>query len=190
MELKGKAKEMMDYLPQYWQDIEEMKYILHSQGIEFESLTEEVKNILNDAYILTASEKRISQWEKRLKLPPTGTLDERRMAVLRYIAMNSKLSGTLIKSLVASAYNNARAKVDFKDSTINVIVVPLPEHFLDELDFSILEDQLELRKPCHIGLHVERGYSKWGDVKDTIRTWGDVKNDFKNWEGVYLYIPY
>lgn len=189
MELSGKGKEMMEHLPPYWHDVEEMQHILHSEGVEFELLTEEVKNILKDAYIMTASEKRISDWEKRLKLPPTGTLDDRRKAVLQYIANNSKLSSTVIKSLVASLYNNARSKVDFDDSTINVTVVPLPERFLDELDFSLLKNQLELRKPCHIGLHVERGYSKWGDVKDTIRTWGDVKNNFKNWEGVYLYIP-
>lgn len=189
MELSGKGKELMEHLPPYWHDVEEMQHIFHSEGVEFELLTEDVRNILKDAYIMTASEKRVSDWERQLKLPPTGTLDDRRMVILQYIASNSKLSGTVIKSLVASLCNNARANVNFNDSTINVTVVPLPEHFLDELDFSLLENQLELRKPCHIGLNIKRGYSKWGDVKDTIPTWGDVKNNLKHWEGVYLYIP-
>ena len=190
MELSGKSKEMMEYLPQYWHDIEEMKHILNSQGIEFESLTEEVKTILNDAFILSASESRILEWEKRLKLPPVGTLDERRMAVLRYIAMNSKLTGSGIKALVFALYNEARSIVTLEDSTINVLVIPLPEHQLGELDLSILVNQLEPRKPCHIGLVVERFICTWGDVKDgRLRSWGEFCTQIKTWEDVLMYIP-
>lgn len=189
MELSGKAKEMMSYLPQYWHDFEEMKQILHTEGIEFESLTEEIKNVLRDAFITSSSEKRISQWEKQLKLPPIGTLQERRMAILQYFAVNLKLSPKVIESLVASFYNDARAKVEFLDSTIYVTIIPLPEHSMDELDFSMLLTQLEMRKPCHIGVNVERGYSSWQNIKDNFESWNDVKTRFKTWEEVLMYIP-
>lgn len=183
------ANRMMNYLPLYWHDVLEMSQILSSEGYEFELMTEEVKNVLKDAFIMSASEERLAQWENTLKLAPVGTLYDRRMAILQYFTTNSKLSATVIKRSASSLYNNARVKVDFNDSTINVLIIPLPEHFLDELDFSILEKQLEYRKPCHIGLRITRGYSKWGDVKNDFQTWGDAKNNFKDWEWVYLYIP-
>ncbi len=181
---------MMEYLPQYWHDIEEMKQILHTEGIEFDSLSNELKLVLNDAFIMSSSEERVRQWEKALKLAPIGTLHDRRVAILQYFATNLKLSSEVIKSLVASIYDDARSHVYFEDSEIKVLIIPLPEHATDELDFSLLMRQLEVRKPCHIGVSVERFISSWQDVRDgRLRTWGDFKTNLKTWDDVLTYIP-
>ena len=190
MDLSGKAKEMMSYLPQYWHDMREMKQILHTEGIEFEQLTDELKNLLMDAFIMSSSEKRVSQWEKQLKLPSIGTLQERRIAILQYFATNLKLSPTVIKSLVASIYGEVRSTVTFADSEIKVLITPLPERQNDEIDCSILMKQLEIRKPCHIGASVERFICSWQDVRDgRLRSWGDFKTDMKTWGDILMYIP-
>ena len=170
-------------------EIEEMKQILKSEAIEFDELHGVIQRVLVDAFITTATEERIAEWEKWLKLPPTGTLEERRMAVLRYFSVISKLNDQAIKTLVAQLYNGARAFSQFEDSEIKITVVPLPERFMDELDFSLLLDQLYYRKPCHIGASVERAYSTWQDINDNHETWGTVKSKFKNWEEVLMYIP-
>ena len=189
MQLVLRAKEMMEYLPPYWHENEEMKRILHAQSVEIDRLHEDAFVILNDAFLLTMGEKRIVEWEKWLKLPPTGSLEDRRLQIMRYFGVISKLNEEAIKVLVATLHDDARAKVQIIDSDIKITVIPLPENSLDELDFTKLTEQLTIRKPCHLGLVIVRGYSNWGDVKNTIQTWGDVKNDFKNWEGVFLYIP-
>ena len=183
------AERMMSYLPEYWHPIEEMKRIFEVMGVEFDDLSEDSQRILLDAFIMSASESRIVEWEKWLKLAPTGTLEQRRLSVLQRFSVISKLTDRSIKSLVASLYNNARALTQFEDSTIKITVVPLPENFTDELDFTALLEQLNTRKPCHLGVIAERGYSDWGDVAENFNSWASVKNEFKNWEEVLMYIP-
>ena len=180
---------MINYLPVYWHTIEEMKKILYAESVEFESLSKRSQEILLDAFIMSASEKRISEWEKALNLPASGTLEERRWVILQYFAVISKLTDQSIKSLVASLYKGARAFNKFEDSAIKIIVVPLPENFTDELDFSLLYKQLETRKPQHLGVEIERGYSDWGDIAENHESWGTVKKKFKTWEEVLMYIP-
>ena len=189
MQLVLRAKEMMEYLPPFWHENEEMKRILHAQSVEIDGLHEDAFIIINDAFLMTMGESRIAEWEKWLKLPPTGTIEDRRSQIMQYFGVITKLNEQSIKVLVATLHDEARANVQIVDSDIKITVIPLPENALDELDFTKLAEQLTIRKPCHLGLVIVRGYSKWGDVKDTIQTWGDVKTDFKNWEGVFLYIP-
>lgn len=180
---------MMEYLPPYWHEVSEMKEILETEGVELDDLIPKGRQVLLDAFIMTASESRISEWERWLKLSPSGTLDERRMQILRNFSVISKLSDDSIKALVKSLYDGARALNQFDDSEIKITVVPLPENFMDDLDLSILLEQLEYRKPCHIGVSAERAYSCWQDIYDNFDTWGDVKNTFKSWEEVLMYIP-
>lgn len=189
MQLVLRAKKMMEYLPPYWHENEEMKRILHAQSVEIDGLHEDAFVILDDAFLSTMGEKRIREWETWLNLPPTGTLEDRRSQIMRYFGVITKLNEESIKVLVATLNDGARAKVQIVDSDIKITVIPLPENYLDELDFTKLTEQISIRKPCHLGVVIVRGYSSWNDVKTTIQTWGDVRNDFKNWEGVFLYIP-
>lgn len=189
MQLVFRAKEMMEYLPPFWHDNEEMKRILHAQSVEIDGLHEDAFVILNDAFLATMGEKRIREWETWLNLPPTGTIEDRRLQIMQYFGVISKLNEEAIKVLVATLHNDARAKVQILDSDIKITVVPLPEHQSDELDFTQLSNQITIRKPCHLGLSIERGYSTWGGVRDgRLRSWGEVRT-LKNWEDVLLYVP-
>lgn len=183
------AKRMMSWLPRFWHENAEMKEILKAQGAEFERIKERSNRITTDAFILTASESRIAEWEKDLRLPPTGTLEERRLKVYSYYAVALKFNSESIKTIVSQLYNGARAYPRFVDGEFKITVVPLPERFMDELDFSLLLNQIEALKPCHLGASAERGYSTWGDIKDNFENWEAVKKHFKNWEEVLMYIP-
>ena len=166
-----------------------MKRILHAQSVELTDSHEEAFVILTDAFLTTMGESRIREWEIWLKLPPTGTLEERRSRIAQKFGVVSKLNEREIKTLVATLHNDARAKVQLLDSDIKITVIPLPEHQTDELDFTSLTSQLSVRKPCHLGLIIERGYSTWGGVRDgRLRSWGEVRA-LKDWEEVLLYIP-
>ena len=182
------AKRMMESLPLYWHEYEEMEELLKAMGVEIDELTDDAEAIIDDAFILTMGESRIEEWEKWLKLPPNGTLDDRRMAILSYFAVISKMTRESIQTLVATLYNDARAIVRFKDSTLKVTIKPLPEHDTETIDFSLLLKQLNSRKPCHITLKVDRYISTWGEVKQGFTSWGDVKNRRQTWQQVYDFI--
>lgn len=184
------AKRMMEYLPPFWHEYAEMQQILQNEGLELDDLDDSSNCILNDAFILTMGESRIEEWEAWLKLPPNGTLDDRRMAILSYFAVIAKMTRESIEVLVVSLYSNARAEVIFKNSTISITIKPLPNHDSDELDFQRLLDQLKLRKPCHITLFTERWYCTWGDIKNGFNSWQALKDDRTNWQHVIEFINY
>lgn len=184
------AKRMMESLPLYWHEYEEMQELLKAMGVEINELTDDAEAIIDDAFIMTMGESRIEEWEKWLKLPPNGTLDDRRMAILSYFAVISKMTRESIQTLVKTLYSNARSEVVFKNSTISITIKPLPDHDSDELDFQRLLDQLKLRKPCHITLFIERWYCTWGDIKNGFNSWQALKDDRTNWQHVIEFINY
>ena len=181
-------KRMMGYLPLYWHESAEMQQILRTQGVELDTLKEKIQSIYNDAFIMLASESRIAEWEKWLGLPPVGTLDERRRKVLSYFQVFVKLNEGVIKTLTATIYRGARAKVKFLDGTIRIVVIPLPENYTDT-DFSLLAIQLEAKKPCHIGINTERYQATWGDINGSFITWKEAVTQRPTWRDILLHIP-
>lgn len=181
-------KRMMGYLPPYWEKSAEMQQILKTEGAEIDTLNERIKYIYLDAFIMRASEERIAEWEQWLKLPPAGTLDERRRRILSYFQVFVKLNEGVIKTLVAVIYNGARAKVAFVDGEIKIVVVPLPENYLDT-DTSLLISQLEPKKPCHIGVSAKRFQCTWGDINREFKTWAEAKAKRPTWRDILLHVP-
>lgn len=188
MELVLNAEKMKNYLPLYWHEYDDMMTYLKALGADIDMLDKEKDFIITDAFIMQMSEPRIEEWEKWLDLPPNGTLYDRRLAILAYFAVISKMSRESIQTLVAALYNGARAIVKFKDSTIYITIKPLPENSTDKIDFELLLNQLQQRKPCHISLYTERYIGSWGEVKSGLNTWGNVKNKCGIWDNVYWYI--
>lgn len=182
------AKRMMEYLPPFWHEYAEMKQILQNEGAEIDSLDEDSNYILTDAFLYTMTERRIEEWETWLGLPPTGTLEERRLAILNYFAVISKMTKESIQVLVAQLYQGARAIVRFKDSTIKITIKPLPEHDTDEIAFELLINQLALRKPTHLPLFVDRYIGTWSEINQGFTSWGAVKARRTNWQAVYDFI--
>lgn len=181
-------KRMMGYLPLYWHESAEMQQILRAQGAELDTLKEKIQSIYDDAFIMLASESRIAEWEKWLGLPPVGTLDERRRKVLSYFQVFVKLNEGVIKTLTATLYRGARAKVKFLDGVISIVVIPLPENYVDT-DFSQLAVQLEPKKPCHIGIATARYQGTWGDINNSFATWKDAMTQRPTWQDILLHIP-
>ena len=186
--LRLSAKRMMEYLPPYWWEYLELNQIFKVEGAEIDSLDEDSMAVLNDAFIMTMSERRIREWEQWLGLPPTGTLMDRRLAILNYFAVISKLTKEAIQTLVVQLYKGARAIVRLKDSTIKVTIKPLPEHDTEEIEFELLAKQLDRRKPCHLGYFIDRYVSTWQEIGLGFKTWGAVKGLRKNWQEVYDFI--
>lgn len=179
------AARMMDYLPKYWHESPEMQKILESDGLEIDRLLNAITSIYTDAFILTASESRIKEWEQDLKIIPTGTLEQRRLFVLSKLRGQGKLNEGKIKTIVKT-FTGGDSIVTFEDSTINVKVLP-PNNGETYL-FPDVERSIKPRKPAHLGLVVERYYSTWGDIKEQFSSWANVSNVKADWKAVYNHI--
>lgn len=75
---------LIDYLPPFMQEYEEVKQIMGSEQPEFDALWNECEKVLNNQFIMDASEKGVERWERMLKITPkdTDTLDERKFRIL------------------------------------------------------------------------------------------------------------
>lgn len=186
--MNDNGEKMMGYLPPYWHENKEMQQILNTAGAEMALENEAAVSIYRDAFIMQANEERIAEWEQWLKLPPVGTLDERRRKILSYFQVFVKLNEGVIKTLAATLYRGARARVRFIDSTIKIVVIPLPENYLDT-ETALLVQQLEPKKPCHIGLSASRFTCVWDDINRSFVTWGQVLAKRPKWRDVKLHIP-
>lgn len=180
---------MRGYQPPYWLEYPEMQVILGAQGEVVDELEEGRGEMMLDAFILSMSEDRCEEWEKWLKLPPNGTLQDRRLAVLNFFNHINKLTRSSIKTLVAQFYDGARATVDASDYRLLVVVKPRPGNDMVDLDFSLLQGQLEIRKPCHLTLEINRWYCTWRDIKNNFSSWQNLKDRMAAWQNVKNFIP-
>ena len=91
----SKEINILGYLPQVMQDIQEYQSINDAVSLELEAVYENVDAILNNQFILTADEDGIERWEKTLSLKPklTSTMEDRRFSV--YSRLTSKLPYTM-----------------------------------------------------------------------------------------------
>lgn len=179
------AQRMLEYLPMFLREVHEIQAILESQGHEIDRLKDNIQLTINDAYILTASEARIQEWEQKLKIIPTGTLMQRKQFLLATFRGQGKLNEDKIKTIV-NAFTGGDAIVTFEDSTINVKI--LPPDAGDIYLFPDVERALKPRVPAHIGLSVRRWYSTWADIAKNFADWATVA-EFGTWQDVKNYIP-
>lgn len=191
IEVLTATNRMRDYLPLYWHEYKEMIELLKSQGFEIEYLNKDASYILVDAFILDMREERIIEWERWLKLPPNGTLDDRRLAILNYFAVASKMSRESIQAVVAAMYDGAKADVFFKDSTIHVIIKP-PAGYIETpaITWNELKNSYDewgdiltvwgVNKVSSNALEIGHHKLKWSDVRSSD-DWQWVKDNAENW---------
>ncbi len=172
-------KELMHYLPTYWQDVKEMVALQDSLGKEAGELDCKEKDVSSQCFIETGT-WGLELWEKEYGLKTDLSLSyEHRREMIK-----AKLRGvgTTTKDMIE---NVARA---FSNGAVQVI-----EHN-DEYFFEIklvgtrgipanmtgLKSILEEIKPAHLGINYVFTFATWGEVKK--RTWGEIKK--LTWDGV------
>ncbi len=179
---------MFNYYPPVIQDIREFKAIINSEYPEIESINIGKDNVLNNAYLLTMDEGRISQWEKALNIKPVenSTVEDRRETIIARIRGQGKLNTALISSIV-NAFTGGSATSYIQDSTLYVIITPPPGN--KDYKFANVEQELSRKVPAHLGLVIERNYEEW-DNYDNETTWADMLPEAENetWEDVLLHI--
>lgn len=177
--------QLISYMPLYLRQSEVFKDLLKTAGIELDRLQDSTQVIIDDAYIYSASEARVVEWEKALRIIPAGTLAQRKSFIVSIIRGQGKLNEDRIKHIV-NAFTGGDALVSFANSTllVRILAPALGDVYL----YPDVERSLKTKVSAHITLQVQRFYSTWADVKENYTSWADVAN-LKDWNTLKNYIP-
>lgn len=179
-------QQMLDYYPELIKGIREFQELIKVQSLEIEEIHEALKKALENAYISTADESRISQWESFLGITPLPQgddtmetwLSDRRETIIARLYRTEKLN-TLAIAEIVKIFTGGEATSWFKDSTIHVLI-GLPKDN-KQYKFENVEQELRKKVPAHLMFQVDRDYITWLEIKNSFPTWQDVKNTVVNW---------
>lgn len=180
-------EQMLNYYPEVIKAIREFQCLIETQSLQVEELHQELAKILSNAYVSTADESRIKEWEQFLGITPLKQgdddletwLSDRRETILARLYNTQKLNTQAISDIV-KIFTGGNATSYFEDGVIHVIISP-PKN-KKQYKFANVEQELRNKIPAHLMLQVDRNYREWFSI--IPKTWGDVKSTFTNWEDV------
>lgn len=182
-------EQMMNYYPEVIKSIKEFQALVKTQSLQVEELHEGLTKILGNAFINTADESRIVDWEKSLNIIPAPQggydyntwLDNRRSTILARLYSVEKLNTKSISDIV-SIFTGGTADSWLIDNTLYVKVFP-PK---DNKDFSLdsVVAELKMKLPAHLNLVAYKTYTTWNTIKSHFPTWGDISDEVDTWNGV------
>lgn len=180
---------MLGYYPEIIKSISEFKAIVDGEYPEIEQLSDKQEQVINDAYLPTMGEERITQWEHILGIQPIdgSSVSDRRETIMARIRGQGKLNTALINSIV-NTFTGGTANSWVEDNVLYVEITPPRDN--KQFLFENVEQELKRKVPAHLGFNVSRNYFTWNDVYPLYKTWGDVKNNFDTWNDVYIFVPF
>lgn len=183
------GERMLGYYPLVIQRLLEFQALCHAYGLVFDIFHSDMELAMNDAYLSTMGEERITQWEVALNIVPNATdsIDDRRDSVIARFRGGNKLNTQAINDIV-NAFTGGTANAWFKNSTLFVEITPPPDN--KQFVFSNVERELKRRVPAHLGIEVSRNYFTWADIKNDFASWQEVSDNIADWESVHLYVPF
>lgn len=172
-------KQLMRYLPIYWQDVKEMAVIQDCLGYEIGKLDCNMQEVFEQCFIETAT-WGLEIWEKEFALRSNLLLStEQRREMLKAKLRGSSTTTKEMIANVAKAFSNGE-----------VHVIEHNEQYYFEIKFVGtrgipanmvgLKSILEEIKPAHLGINYVFTFATWGEVKK--KTWGEIKK--LTWDGV------
>ena len=180
---------MNSYYPDVIRSIQEFKAIVDSESTEFEDLSINRESVLNDAYLTTMGEARITEWEKILGIQPLdhSTITDRRDNVIARIRGQGKLNTNLINTIVKT-FTEGAAESWVENGVLYVAITPPPNN--KQYRFDNVELEISKKVPAHLGFQISRNYYTWGEIKNSHSTWNDVNTYFDKWNDVLLFVPF
>lgn len=180
------GERMLNYYPEVIQKLVEFQALMKTEGFEVDFIRNDIELIVNEAYLLTMSERRISEWEKALGIAFSSgdSIEDRREVIIARIRGQGKLNTALINSIV-SAFTNGTADSYFRDGTLYVDITPPPEN--KQYKFENVERELMKKIPAHIRLTVRRDYATWGEVMGNFTDWNSIRQ-LSSWEELATYV--
>jgi hypothetical protein len=189
---------LIDYIPEFLQEIREFQVILSSESEEINRLTDGMKVNMENSYIATMDATSISRFEKFLGVVPEGTLEQRRKYLLALIQSKDKLSEKTIKMIVNTLMSSeCYIKFYAGDEPLNpnphqgtlIVRVLAPDASSTDYRFENVARAILPLMPSHIQLNVEKFFTTWEDIMIKNASWQQINDDFSSWEDVKNYLP-
>lgn len=187
---------LIRYLPPILQDVLEFNVIFDAENIELDYFYDSVKRVELDAFIRTASAKKITRLENFLRFKGLGTLEQRRTYLLSLYRKGWKLNEGNIKQIVntitgsecfVTFYGSDEANNPQQGYGLLLVQVLSPENNKDYRYEDIFR-ALRPLVPGHLKLIVVKYFATWNDVKTNFADWKAIKN-LSSWNDVKNYIP-
>ena len=180
---------MNSYYPEVIRSITEFQAIIDAEYPEFEEGRVNREKALNNAYLLTMDESRITEWEKILSIKQLvdSTVDDRRETVIARIRGQGKLNSELI-NIIVNTFTGGSANAWIDNSVLYVEITPPPNN--KQYRFENVEQEVGKKVPSHLGFKISRNYYTWGEIVNTYTTWNDLNSSFDKWEDVLLFVPF
>ena len=182
-------EQMLNYYPEVIKAIREFQVLIETQSLQVEEIHEKLVDLLEGAYIGTAHEDRISEWERVLGIDPLPQgdddletwLSDRRETIIARLYNPQRLNTQSISEIV-QIFTGGKATSYFKDGTIHILIAPPKNN--KKYKFENVEQELKQKVPAHLLFTVSRDYRAWAKVKTDHITWANVLADHVDWDEV------
>lgn len=180
-----RGREMLTYLPPYYETSRVMRSILQAQGSELDKLRQALDETLAQFFVDTAT-WGLPIWEQMLGLPPAEeeTIEERRDRVKSKIRGYGTATIRTIKN-VAESYDKGVIDVAEDFSKYTVI------RFVDTTGIpSNLEDLKAIVRemvPAHLAIEYEFNFFVWDELEEKNWTWDQLDGLNLSWSELEVY---
>lgn len=160
---------LIDYLPEFLQEIKEYKAIMNTENIEINKLKTQIENSKDEVSISNASEYGIKRYEKILGIKENTNLnlDERRLIVKNLFLNRAPYTIAWLRNKLESicGKDNYDVSIDYENFSINVQIGYLFEEATEELR----KDLINII-PANLNLLVNFWYIENLTIKQIIGT--------------------
>ena len=181
-------RNMIDYLPPFLRDVEENKSIL-TKGDQpaVSKLWDGIDDILNDIFVLTATENGIERWEKLLNLTAfdTDTLDYRRIRVMTKLNEQLPFTFRTLKSFLDAVYGACNYYLKLNNNEYELVIRLYPAA---TGGIEAISDYLKRVVPANISVNLGykmtsktvNGFGGYATIYENLRTSNDFKADISS----------
>ena len=175
---------LLKYLPEFMQDIQEIKEIMLSVEPEIENINNTIESLLKDFFILDSSLEATKHYENILKIVPklTDDLKKRQYDILSVYNQTLPFTFETLKEKLnlICGKNGYTINISYDEFTLN-IKLSLGKKEM----FTIVDRMLENIVPVNLIIDLKMDYNVWKDLGKCnwenlydIR-WKDIKEEEK-----------
>ena len=184
-------EQMLNYYPEVIKSIREFQKMIEVESLQVEEMHEALTKALGNAYISTADENRIAQWERYLGIVPLPQgedslelwLEDRKETILARLYNPTKLNSKSISEII-SIFTGGTARSYFKDGVIHILIdAPTTNK---QYKIANIEQELSRKIPAHLMLNVGLQYYSWEEVLNGYKRYKTLEWD-GNTEGLECY---
>ena len=159
-----RGKEMIRYLPRYYETSRVMKSILQVEGMEFDDLKAALDETLDQFFVRSAT-WGLDQWEKELGLAPAQDQpnSERRDRIISRLRGTGTATIRIVKE-VAESYDNGAINV-IEDHAIYTVIIRFVDTAGVPPNLNDLKAAVRAVLPAHLDIVYEFAYLFIADVE-------------------------